>query len=388
MITEQKVGTSGPISQSFRSGNRNQVAALLLKGIGYLESSKYPSPGKVTQMFSKILLPLDGSTNAEKIAEWSEGLARSFDASITLLMVVDPENVPREDFGSGPDRPVRGATPMDRPAGVGEKSGGIAIVDGLTLAAGDARRSGSYGVGTQVIERATEDAKKYVEGVASEFLSKGFSVNAMTTVGTPELEILRVADEENIDLISMATHRGSSIARGILGSVTDRVLRSSTVPVLTVRPGTHAGFGESGMPGTVVVPLDGSEVSQRAIEPAIQIAKATGAEVVFIQAIRQLVGSGIDYHYDPGPDQEACLDYLDQFVNRAKEHGVNARSHGLIGSAAIKIIEEVQEFEGGLVVMSSHGSSGLTRWIVGSVADKVIRASRRPVLVIPPDSED
>ena len=335
-------------------------------------------------MFSKILLPLDGSTNAEKIAEWGEGLARSFDASISLLMVVDPEKVPGEDFGSGPDRPLRGASPMDQPAGVGEKSGGIAIVDGVSVAAEDARRSGSYGVGTQVVERVIEDAKKYVEGVASEFSSKGFSVNAMTTVGTPAVEILRVADEENIDLISMATHRGPSIARGILGSVTDRVLRSSTLPVLTVRPGTHAGFGESGVPGAVVVPLDGSKVSQRAIEPAIQIAKALGAEIVFIQAIRQLVGSGIDYHYDPGPDQEACLDYLDQFVDCAKEQGIKARSHVPIGSAAIKIIEEVQEFEGGLVVMSSHGSSGLPRWMVGSVADKVIRASRRPVLIIPP----
>jgi nucleotide-binding universal stress UspA family protein len=335
-------------------------------------------------MFSKILLPLDGSTNAEKISDWSEGLARSFDASITLLMVVDPEKVPREDFGSGPDRPVRRATPMDQPAGVSEKSGGIAIVDGVSMAGEGVRRTGSYGVGTQVVERATQDADKYVAGVASEFLSKGFSVNAMTTVGTPEVEILRIADEEDIELISMATHRGSSIARGILGSVTDRVLRSSIVPVLTVRPGTPAGFGESGVPRALVVPLDGSAVSQQAIDPAIQIAKATGAEIVFMQAIRQLVGSGIDYHYDPTPDVEACLDYLEQFANRAKEQGVNARSHVLIGSAAIKIIEEVQEFEGGLVVMSTHGSSGLPRWMVGSVADKVIRASRRPVLVIPP----
>ncbi len=335
-------------------------------------------------MFSKLLLPLDGSVNAEKIAEWSEGLARSFDASITLLMVVDPEKIQREDFGSGLDRPVRGASPMDKPAGISEISGGIAFVGAVSVAGEDVRNSGSYGVGTQVVEQATEEAKKYLAEVASEFSSKGFSVKEITAVGTPEVEILRVANEENIELISMATHRGSSIARGILGSVTDRVLRSSKLPVLTVRPGTHTGFGDLGLPSVVVVPLDGSEVSHSAIEPAIEIAKATGAEIVFMQAIRQLAGSGIDYYYDPTPEQEAHLDYLSEFANRAKKQGLEARSHVLIGPPAIRIIEEVQEFEGGLVVMSSHGSSGLPRWMVGSVADKVIRASRRPVLVIPP----
>ena len=138
------------------------------------------------------------------------------------------------------------------------------------------------------------------------------------------------------------------------------------------------------MPKSIIVPLDGSEVSERAVDPAIEIAEASGAEIVFIGAIRQLAGSGIDYHYDDTADRDACLEYLGQFSDQAKGRGVESRVHVLIGPPAIRIIEEIQDTEGGLVVMSSHGSSGLARWVVGSVADKVIRASRRPVLVIPP----
>ena len=77
-------------------------------------------------------------------------------------------------------------------------------------------------------------------------------------------------------------------------------------------------------------------------------------------------------------------EYLSRFVKIAEDQGLKARSHVVIGPPAIRIIEESQDLEGALVVMSSHGQSGLERWIVGSVADKVIRSSRRPVLVIPP----
>jgi nucleotide-binding universal stress UspA family protein len=345
--------------------------------------------GEEEQMSSKILVPLDGSTNAEKIIVWCKGIATALRSSLVLLTVVDPEEVQREDFGPGRDRPDPNARPQDTGSITGEISSGTVFSGPVSVARAGVVPPSSIPFGTQVIERACEDAKKYIGSVAADLLATGFEVSTVTAVGRPEDEILKVADQEKVGMITMATHRGSMVARGILGSVTDRVLRSSPIPVMTVHPGIQSGFGgKLGMPKVVIVPLNGSEISERAIEPALEIADAARSEVVFVQAIRPIAGSGVEYHYyDDSANREACLEYLSRFAEIAEKTGLRSRIHVLIGPPAIKIIEELQKHEGGMVVMSSHGSSGLTRWVVGSVADKVIRASRRPVLVIPPDIE-
>ena len=344
---------------------------------------------KVEQMSSKILVPLDGSTNAEKIIVWCKGVATALGSSLLLLAVVDPDEIEREDFGPGRDRPERGANPQDSILAGGKLSTGTVFSGPVSVASAGSTSPSTFPTGTQVIERRCEDVMKYLDGVAAELRATGFDVSTATAVGKPENEILNTAEDENVELITMATHRGSMVARGILGSVTDRVLRSATIPVMTVHPGSQDGFGgKSGMPKVVIVPLDGSEISERAVEPALEIADTARSEVVFVRVIRPIVDSGIEYHYyDNTDDREVSLQYLSRFAEIADKTGLKARTHVLTGPPAVKIIEELQKYEGGLVVMSSHGSGGLTRWFVGSVADKVIRASRRPVLVIPPDIE-
>ena len=113
-------------------------------------------------MFKNILLPLDGSENAEKIAAWSEGLALSFGSNLTLLTVVDPEKVARSDFGPQRDRAARGASETDKPAGSTELSAGLAVSGPIAVASESAHNIQQQAFGTQVIERAVEDSKKEV----------------------------------------------------------------------------------------------------------------------------------------------------------------------------------------------------------------------------------
>jgi nucleotide-binding universal stress UspA family protein len=190
----------------------------------------------------------------------------------------------------------------------------------------------------------------------------------------------------------MATRRESALARGVLGSVTDRVLHSTSIPLLTLYPGEIHEFEKTnGGPERVIVPLDGSALSESAVKPAMEIVQASGAKVIFTEILRLLffgVGvAGMEYGAgDFGIDvqKKEISSYLQGFVDDAELTGVKASANVRSGSPSQQIVEEASEIDGSIIVMASHGSGGLKRWVVGSVADKVIRSARRPVLVIPP----
>ena len=131
------------------------------------------------------------------------------------------------------------------------------------------------------------------------------------------------------------------------------------------------------------LPFDGSSLSETAIEPATEIAKASNAEIVFTDVLRlPFFGVGVagieygggDYAGDFGIDAQKVevTEYLNGFVLEAKAAGLNATASVRTGSPSQQIVDEAAEAENSIVVMVSHGSGGLKRWVVGSVADKVI----------------
>ena len=202
-------------------------------------------------MFKKILIPLDGSERSLKILGWATGLARALKAQIVLISVVDPKEI--EIFEA-----------TARSHGQRAKS---------TVGTGAARAA----VRTPVdnIDDAVTQAKKWLMSEAEKVRSAGVDVTVHVAAGSPAEMIVSEAHTRGIDLIAMATRRESALARGILGSVTDRVLHSTSIPVLTLCSGELNSFGDdNGAPKYVVVPLDGSELSESAIEPAFEIATA------------------------------------------------------------------------------------------------------------------
>lgn len=340
---------------------------------------------------AKILVPLDGSENAERIGNWVTGLAATLSADVSLVSVIDQDKIKLPNSTAEHGHPIPGAAGhFDRPG-----------IENSSLFTGDTGMvGGAYGsavshapaFGSQILDQVMAEASEYLARRANQMNLTQVRTETKTLVGDPAEEIVRYAREINADLIAMATHRGSSIARGVLGSVTDRVLHSAGIPVLAVHPLKLAeSDGASAPPDTILVPLDGSERSASVVDLALNVATASEAEVVFTRVVNtqnfgfsqsdasffnMTAGSSVHRH-----ETEA---YLEAFTEAALSVGVRARHVVLVGSAAVRLIEEVMSLPNPLIVMSTRGNSGIKRWVFGSVADKVVRSSGVPVIVMPP----
>ncbi|HJP28562.1 MAG TPA: universal stress protein [Dehalococcoidia bacterium] len=318
-------------------------------------------------MFKKILVPLDGSQHSRSILGWATGLAGVLEAEIILLSVIDTEEIE-----------ILEATPRDLHR---SKAGAT---------------TSTIRTPSDVIGDALSQAEKDLQEVADRITAAGVIASIRVGAGSPAEVIVSEAHSREIDLIAMATRRESALARGVLGSVTDRVLHSTSTPILILYPGEiHKIDDTSDGPARVIVPLDGSILSETAVGPALEIAEAANSEVVFTEVIRlPFFGVGVagieygagDYAGDFGIDslKEETSKYLQGFVSTAEAAGLKASANIRTGSPSQQIVDAAAEIENTIVVMSSHGAGGLKRWVVGSVADKVIRSARRPVLVIPP----
>ncbi|MBI2964959.1 MAG: universal stress protein [Chloroflexi bacterium] len=338
-------------------------------------------------MFRKILVPMDGSNISEGIAGWTTSFARPIGAEMILLAVVDPGKIPMPDrpsFGTRTEEsrlhPAAAATP-------GPQTGVLT----LEPFADSGPPQLAPATGTQLVDSAVASADSYLVHQAHRLTANGLKVATRVVIGQPARQIIDQATALDADLIAMATHRESPVARGILGSVTDRVMHLSTVPVLAVHPKGHAALDLGATPPRVIfVPLDGSELSASVTPIAIDLARAFGARMEFLSVVWRYYGVGWpEKEWSPTergapPARDEIFRYLDKFVGDANSHGVTAHARALFGSPASRIIEESGAVEGALIVMSTRGASGFARWALGSVADKVVRSSGHPVLVVPP----
>jgi len=247
-------------------------------------------------------------------------------------------------------------------------------------------------VPTDAPDDAPGKARAMLAGSVESLGAAGISAQPHVVIGDPTESIVTEAATRHADLIAMATHHGSVLARGILGSVTDRVLHSTTIPMLIGHPREGVEADPSGV-GTIVVPLDGSALGECAVRAAHAIAKAAGAPIQFVRVVL-LPYRGLEFPdsdpYPPTWDQNALYQeaeaYLQDYVETATREGIKASATVGIDTglgAAGPIIDALSEATDPIAVMCSHGTSGIKRWIVGSTTDKVVRASGHPVLVLP-----
>jgi len=310
-------------------------------------------------MFRKILVPIDNSEESRTILRWAVGLAKATKSDLTLLSVVDTEDI--QIVAAGP----HGEVLPTAPAGA--------------------------------ITQISEQVEAGLEAEAVELRRTGIEINVKVVAGSPAESIVAQANAIGVDLIAMSTRRESALARGILGSVTDRVLHSTSVPLLILQPEdlTDESLG-SGFVRHIVVPLDGSTVSESAVAPASELASATGAELVFTEVVK-IPAYGMEMgslgygaaHYaeelDTKVQEQDAARYLQGFVENAESAGLKARAQVRVGNPSVQIVDEASA-EGSIVVMATHGAGGIKRWVVGSVTDKAVRSAHRPVLVIPPEA--
>ncbi len=307
-------------------------------------------------MYKKILIPLDGSDLAEKALLHASGLAGRMGLEVVILHVARA--------GSTESMPLHRAY----------------VEHAIEM----------------VRVRSAEVQKK--SGLRS--ASEAITVRGEVFTGYPADEILRYAGEHDIDLIVMATHGWSGIKRWLLGSVADKVLRASRVPVWLVRAGVTRETDYGGRL-RVLVPLDGSELAEQVLPHVNALAKQHGAEPVEVVLVRVCeplvppttttpVGDVSLGNWDEIAEEhmvwsrQSAGRYLSEVEKRLEGVGAKVSSDVLEGSSAESIIDYINKKPFDLVVMATHGRSGVSRWAYGSVAERVLLGASCPILLIRP----
>jgi nucleotide-binding universal stress UspA family protein len=297
-------------------------------------------------MFSRILIPLDGSRTAEAALPYARALAESLKIPLEFLGVVD----------------ISGAA--------------------ARAIAGKARYLGTL---IEEGERANED---YLHRVAA----KTASLESRCSVerGKPAEVIVRHAGGDQGVLIAMASHGRTGLSRWLLGSVAEKVLRTASNPLLLVRAVDDAAEPSQVSLKSIIVPLDGSMLAESVLPAAAAFAGCFDVEVVLFRAY-ELPASAYYGKEDHLPDYEAMKDeiregaqnYLEAKAQALKSRGLTRVRTALAeGPGAQEVLRIARAHADSLVAMCTHGRSGVKRWLIGSVTEKVVRHSENPMLVI------
>jgi nucleotide-binding universal stress UspA family protein len=198
------------------------------------------------------------------------------------------------------------------------------------------------------------------------------------------------------ELVVMTTHGRGPFARFWLGSTADEFVRHSTVPVLLLRPDEKMALDLKKKPQIrhILIPLDGSELAERIIPAVARIGRLMGGEytllMVFEPASRSEALPGLEPYrlpegWDPNPALVQAQAYLERVTRELRDHGATVHTKlETHGSPVSAILDYAEKHPDTLIALATHGRSGLTRMLLGSVADKVIRAATGPVLVYRP----
>jgi nucleotide-binding universal stress UspA family protein len=236
-----------------------------------------------------------------------------------------------------------------------------------------------------VVERTKQDARDHLDGLRDALVSKGALASSEVLVGDAAEQIAEHARRIGAELVVMATHGRSGLSRFVRGSVAEAVIRSCPVPVLVANPRAVNVSGPEGelRLGKLLVPLDGSDVSLEVLPLVESLAKRYESEVLLLRVewVLPIVAEG-PYSAPAilrSADEIAAA--LEPIRQRLVAQGIRARTLAGHGPEALAILDTADREQVDLVVMSTHGRSGISRWIFGSVAEQVLRHCTRPLLV-------
>ncbi|HLJ68275.1 MAG TPA: universal stress protein [Chloroflexota bacterium] len=226
--------------------------------------------------------------------------------------------------------------------------------------------------------RSRTQATDYLESVATILRSDGARVQTYAvSVGDAAIAIDEAARRFHADMIACATHGRGVLGRLVWGSVARRALVCSPVPVLLrhIDEESPTPNGTDRVPRRILIPLDGSPQAERVLPLARQIGVEWDAELVLTQVISHEWLSPVDR---AKPASE--LSYLERIATTLPER-VEARL--LVGPVADALVAAVKEWDITDVLMASHGRTGLSRVILGSVADGLVHRLHCPIVIVP-----
>lgn len=243
--------------------------------------------------------------------------------------------------------------------------------------------------GLAPVPDATPEEAGYLDEWASQARAAGLEVSTSLLDGDVAPAIARRA-RAVADLVIMTTHGRGPVSRFWLGSVADELLRTLDRPILLIRP-TMEASAIAGRPPfrRVLIPLDTSEGSAIAIEAAIALGSAETEyvllHVVDVPVPTVAVPIPMGAEAEPAEVQASRVaERLEGIAAGLRARGLKVRTRVEIGGGAAKGILDVAERETpDLIAMATHGPRRVERMLLGSVADKIVRASEEPVLVVP-----
>lgn len=303
-------------------------------------------------MLHKILVPLDGSIAAETALVPAMQLGRSTGAELLLLRALETNYM---------------AMPM--------------MANGYEL---------TWPVAA--LENSRQEIAEYLAGARRLHDCAACHVQALEMEGDAASCIVDTADDEAVDLIVMSTHGHTGVRRVIFGSVTERVLHAAPCPVLVTRAKDPIR--------RMLITLDGSVLGESVLEPALAIAHAVEARIILMRVNEVIPLNPLDmaasWDWDiPEPEKrlmgerrQAAEAYLREVVGRLDLSPAEVETIVLDGSPVDRIQEFARLYNIDLLAMSTHGHTGLRRWLYGSVTAQVMRGSHCSMLVVRPARGD
>jgi nucleotide-binding universal stress UspA family protein len=243
---------------------------------------------------------------------------------------------------------------------------------------------------------ALDWSTKYLDSVAERVSgSAGGEVTTAVHTGRVVDTLHQEVETLGADLVIMATHGRGALSRAWLGSVADAFVRASDVPILFVRPSE----GEAPPPepstgfNTLLVPLDGSDLSESALEHATEFGALFGSAYHLTRVVAYPIEIASPYLPQTvqmnanilAEAKESAAAYLEEQAERMRRRGLRVTvSVAVDPQAAHGILAEADAVGCDLISMATHGRSGVSRVVLGSAADKVLRGTKVPLLLYRP----
>jgi len=310
-------------------------------------------------MFHHVLVPLDGSVRAERALPVAAQIARATDGSLLLVRVV--------------------SSPIDY-------SGGLPPIPVMN---------------EQVIESEMQVAADYLTAIAARPLLAGIEIATEVLFGFPAQQLSEAARMQGSDLIVLCSHGRTGFARWALGSVARTLVHQSTTPVLVLRQEKELAHVEPARPLCTLVPLDDSPLAEAALAPAQALTEALAAPgrgaLRLVQVVKAFQSTAAEGFISELNEEAFRLarSYLAAVVRRV-ESEVTERTPEVTSSVArapdvVSALLDAAEQEGAggcdLIAISTHGRGGLERWVMGSVTERLLNASRFPILIVRPQRQ-
>jgi nucleotide-binding universal stress UspA family protein len=312
-------------------------------------------------MFQHILVPLDGSARAEQALPLASHIARHTGGTISLLRVIPPE--------------VGDSTYAYSRAGV---------------------------LADEVRTTLTEEAHNYLEHIAHSDMLAGVGVRTRVTTDPPVQEILSYAQDEKTDLIVLCRHGFTGLKHWVMGSVAQKVVRHSPVPVLALsEKGLEASLvhPDKARPIRALVALDGSLLAEAILQPAAQLVAAvspaeTPGELHMIRILkpptepeeRRYLAYDINIRQFYSIEAEQYLRIVKEKLAKELPADIHVQLTSSMKEEADIATALIESAESGcdVIALATHGRGGLKRLMVGSIAERVLERATMPLLIMRP----